>query len=261
MRLRDKIFSSWAYVRHQSCANNTLGYGIHSPYLFNIARTILTSTEPYYAFEPIKALRRNLLSEEKTVYVEDFGTGRSGKRRVSDIARTSLKPRRESQLLMRLGVMQGARELLELGTSLGITSAYLASIDSRAHLTTFEGAPELAKTARAGWQQLGIQNITCIEGDINLTLPKWQPEKPLDFVFIDANHTGESLLRYFELTQAHRNEHAIFAIDDIHASRDMEQAWERICKHKEVSATMDLYSMGLVFFDPNLEKKTYRIRF
>ena len=261
MHVREKIFSTWAYVRHQACAGNTLGYGIHSPYLFNIARTILPSTEPYYAFEPIEALRRNLLSEEKTVYVEDFGTGRSGKRRVSDIARTSLKPRREAQLLMRLGVMQGARELLELGTSLGITSAYLASIDSRAHLTTFEGAPELAKTARAGWQQLGIQNITCIEGDINLTLPKWQPEKPLDFVFIDANHTGDSLLRYFEQTQALRSQHAIFAIDDIHASRDMEQAWKRICKHKEVSATMDLYSMGLVFFDPNFEKKTYRIRF
>ena len=246
MHMREKIFSMWAYVRHQACAGNTLGYGIHSPYLFNIARTILTSTEPYYAFEPIEALRRNLLSEEKTVYVE---------------ARTSLEPRREAQLLMRLGVMQGARELLELGTSLGITSAYLASVDSRAHLTTFEGAPELAKTARAGWHQLGIQNITCIEGDINLTLPKWQPEKPLDFVFIDANQTRDSLLRYSEQTQALRSQHAIFAIDDIHASRDMEQAWKRICKHKEVSATMDLYSMGLVFFDPNFEKKTYRIRF
>ena len=261
MRLRDKIFSSWAYVRHQSCANNTLGYGIHSPYLFNIARTILPSSEPYYVFEPIEALRRQLLMDTRMVYVEDYGTGRSGSRQVREIARTSLKPRREAQLLMRLGVMQGARELLELGTSLGITSAYMASVDSRAHLTTFEGASELAKIARAGWRQLGIQNITCIEGDINRTLPKWTPDRPLDFVFIDANHTGDCLMRYFETTQALSSKHAIFAIDDIHASRDMEQAWLRICKHKNVSSTIDLYTMGLVFFDPNFEKRTYRIRF
>lgn len=260
MRMSDKIFSALAYVQHRACAANTLGYGIHSPYLFNIARTILTSHEPYYAFLPIEQLRREYLSSDQTVYVEDYGTGQSGTRRVCDIAAQSLMPREEAQLLMRLAVMMDAKEMVELGTCLGISSAYMASVGTKAHLTTFEGAPEVAALAKKGWETLGLRNIDCIVGNIDDTLPTFSPARPIDMAFIDANHTGEALLSYFDKIAHHLTSSSIVVLDDIHCSRSMEAAWREICRRPDVTATMDLYSMALVFFDKNFEKRTYRIR-
>lgn len=260
MRLKDRIFSAWAYVRHRVVARNTLGYGIHSPYLFNLARAIFPCTHPYYAFGKIERRRAALLRCEDEIFVEDFGTGHSGKRRVCDIARMTLKPSREAQLLMRLAVEQGAKEIVELGTCLGISSAYLASAGSDVRLTTFEGAPEVAEIARKGWLELGLKNVECVVGDIDKTLPEWRPEGKIDMAFLDANHTYEATVRYFKTLLPFAHKKSIFVLDDIHYSCGMQRAWEEICKMQEVSATMDLYAMGLVFFDPNYEKKTYCIR-
>lgn len=260
MNWLDSIFRAWAWLNHRVSSPHTMGFGIHSPYLFNIARAIVPCREPYYAFAPIERLRDMLLRSGETVWVEDFGTGKSGRRRVKDIARLTLKPSREAQLLMRLAVMQKAQEIVELGTCLGISSAYLASADSRARLTTFEGASEVAEVARKGWSQLGLHNVDCIVGNIDQTLPEWHPQKSVDFAFLDANHTREATLRYFDLLLPYAGKKSLFVLDDIHYSRGMQRAWEEICKRPEVTATMDLGAMGLVFFDPNLEKKTYRIR-
>lgn len=260
MRLRDTIFSAWAQVRHRVVAHNTLGYGIHSPYLFNIARALLPSKEPYYAFEKIEAYRHELLRSEQVVHVDDFGTGRSGNRRVRDIARLTLKPSRESQLLMRLAVMGGAKEMVELGTCLGVSSAYLASVGKDAHLTTFEGASEVASIAQKGWKKLGIMNIDCIIGNLDETLADFKPEHPLDLAFLDANHTYEATVRYFRQLLPYAGKKSIFVLDDIHYSRGMDRAWKEIVAMPEVSATMDLGVIGLVFFDKNFEKKTYYIR-
>jgi len=260
MRLSDRIFSAWAYVRHRVGANNTLGYGIHSPFLFNLARAIFPCTYPYYAFAPIERRRAALLRSEESIFVEDFGTGTSGKRRICDIARLTLKPSREAQLLMRLAVELKAEEMVELGTCLGISSAYLASVGGKSHLTTFEGAPEVARIARKGWEELGLFNVDCIIGDIDKTLPSWAPGKPLDLAFLDANHTYEATVRYFRALLPYVHKKSVFVFDDIHYSRGMQQAWDEICRMPEVSATIDLYAMGLVFFNPDFEKKTYRIR-
>ena len=260
MHLTNDFFRAWTYVRHRVTANNTMGYGIHSPHLFYLARFVIPSREAYYAFSPIERLRSALLRSTEMVYVEDYGTGASGERRVADIARSSLKPRDEAQLLMRLAVAHRAEEMLELGTSLGISSAYLASVGSRAHLTTFEGAPALIEIAKHQWEMLGLKNIDCIAGNIDTTLPQWRPSRPLDLVYIDANHRGEALLRYFEQTLQMAADSALYILDDIHSSPDMEEAWRSICRHPKVTASIDLYSMGLVFLDTNLEKRTYSIR-
>lgn len=260
MSFRDKIFSASAWLRHRVSAANTMGFGIHSPYLFNIARAILPCRDPYYAFDAIEQLRRSMLRSNETVWVEDFGTGKSGRRRVADIASRTLKPSREAQLLMRLAVMAHAREMVELGTCLGISSAYLASSDGRARLTTFEGAPEVAETARRGWQQLGLTNIRCVVGNIDKTLPDFRPEATLDLAFFDANHTHDATLRYFEQLLPYAGPKSLFIFDDIHHSSGMQKAWEEICRHPKVTASIDLYAIGIVFFDTNLEKKTYRIR-
>lgn len=261
------LYRVCAYLSHLLRSRHTLGYGIHSPYLFYIARAILPETCRYYSFDKIEQLKTRMLHMRQKVYVEDFGTGSSGERRVDRIAHGSLKPSRQAQLLMRLAVMQKAEHMVELGTCLGISTAYMASANSNAEVISFEGAPELAELARRNWRELGLNNIRCVVGNIDETLPVFIHERTcsdehyrLDMAFLDANHTAEATIRYFGWLKTLAGEKSIFVLDDIHASRDMHNAWKEICAMEGVTATMDLYDMGLVFFDSCLEKKMYRIR-
>lgn len=244
-------------------SRHTLGYGIHSPKLYDVAHFVLPDTTPYYVFSRIESRRDKLLRTDTEIEVVDYGTGRSGRRRVCDIARRSLKPRREAQLLMRLAVWGKARRIVELGTCLGVTTAYLASTASDVEVMTFEGSNELLKVARGLWEELGLRNIRVVEGNIDDTcrraICEWKEH--VDFVFFDANHTGDATLRYFRLMADKVHEQSIFVFDDIYASEDMTKAWRTICADERVTAGFDLYSMGIVFFDRHLEKKIYTIRF
>lgn len=266
--LRLYIFRLVDYMRHRLTSIHTMGHHIHSPFLFHIASFILPEKATYYSFKAIEDCRWRLMRDKRKVYVEDYGTGQSGERKVADIASSSLKPSREAQLLMRLAVLIDAKNMVELGTSLGISTAYLASANSQATVTTFEGASEVAKLAQETWTRLGITNIRSVVGPIDETLlgdhtlftNNAHTREKIDLAFLDANHTGEATLRYFEALLPLAAENSIYVLDDIHSTPDMLEAWHTICKHEGVTATFDLYSMGLVFFNSHFEKKTYRIR-
>lgn len=259
MKQTTYIWRAIDYVRHRLTSRNTMGYGVHSPSLFQLVRYVLPDRTPYYCFSAIEDLRRDLLRRRDEIYVEDYGTGHSGKRKVSDVARYSLKPSYEAQLLMRLAVATEATTIIELGTSLGLTTAYLASAGKQVHVTTYEGSPELAKLAGQNWQKLGLDNITCVVGNIDDTLYK-RSHAHVSMAFVDANHKGDAMWRYFEELKKGVGQSSLIVLDDIHADREMLDTWHRICQADGVTATIDLYSMGLVFFDSHLEKKTYKIR-
>lgn len=260
--MKNAAFRIRSYVAHYLTSRHTLGYGIHSPYLFYIARAIFPEDSPYYCFADVEALRKKLSLSSETIHVEDFGTGHSGPRAVSAVLNGSVKSRREAQLLFRLVNFCGARTIVELGTCLGLTTAYLALPYSDSMVYTFEGSGELAKMARHNWQSLGISNIRLFQGDISQTLSARLSEIPtVDFAFLDANHTSEATLRYFETLLPKVHEKTIFVLDDIRYNKDMFGAWKQITKHPAVTATMDLGDMGLVFFDSHYLRETYRIRF
>jgi len=249
-------------VAHYLTSRHTLGYGIHSPYLFYIARAIFPEDSPYYCFADVEALRSRLLRSTEVLQVEDYGTGHSGPRSVASVLSTSVKDRREAQLLFRLVNFCNAQTIVELGTCLGLTTAYLALPHSQSTVYTFEGSSELAKKALQNWQALHLKNIHLVQGDISHTLPNTLSKIPdVDFAFLDANHTEEATLRYFEMLLPKVHEKTIFVLDDIRYSRGMFAAWKQITRHPSVTATMDLGTMGLVFFDKHYIQETYRIRF
>lgn len=179
------IFETYNYLTHWLTARHTLGYNVHSPYLYDFTRNVIYEDNPYYCYKNIENLRRKLLNNNRIVFVQDFGTRQSGDRTVSYIARTSLAQPKEAQLLFRIANYAHAGNILELGTSLGITTAYLAAHDSRCRVTTLEGSPELAKIAEDNWRQLNLkQQITPVTGNIDETLTFILKEQPhFDLVY------------------------------------------------------------------------------
>ena len=280
----DWLFRIGSFARYLLRSGNTLGYGIHSPHLFTIARVIVPEQAQYYCFGEIEAVRQELVRRRDSVSVVDYGTGslirskgersegvktlvgsEGGKtieRVVGEVARKMLKSREEAQMLFRIVNFEKAQMIVELGTCLGVTTAYLAKPRREAEVWTFEGSEALLDIAKSNWKRLGINNIHAVPGNIDETLETtvagWK--KPVDFALIDANHCYDATVRYFDVLAKKATEKSVFAVDDIRRDKEMWRAWEAIGAREDVTARMDLGQMGLVFFDKHLPKETFTLR-
>ncbi|RZK15871.1 MAG: class I SAM-dependent methyltransferase [Hymenobacter sp.] len=257
----------FAYLRYWLRSGNA--HGLHSPFVYGLYTTVICHDGEFGAYQKIEARRRELLRSPQSIAVTDFGAGSQvagaggTQRRVSAIARHAAKPPRLAQLLFRLVNHFQPATILELGTSLGLTTAYLAAADSRHRVITFEGCPNTAAVARETFAELGLPNVRLVEGNLDQTLPATLAAltKPVDFAFFDGNHRYEPTLRYFEQCLANAHENSVFVLDDIHWSTEMERAWEAIKAHPAVTVTVDLFYVGLVFFRKTQLRQDFRLRY
>lgn len=262
--MANRFFQLLSYLRFWLRSGNE--HGLHSPFVYGLYTTVIRHSGAFTAFERVEQQRRELLKSPESLTVTDFGagaqTGAGRQRRVAEIARTAAKPARLAQLLFRLVNHFRPATVLELGTSLGLTTAYLAAASSRANVCTLEGCPQVAAAARRTFAALNLPNIQLIEGNIDLTLAPALAAlpAPLDFVFFDGNHRREPTLRYFGQCLAQAHEHSVFVFDDIHWSAEMEAAWAEIKAHSAVTLTVDLFWVGLVFFRQKQPKQHFSLR-
>ncbi|MBX3252796.1 MAG: class I SAM-dependent methyltransferase [Chitinophagaceae bacterium] len=258
---------AFKYLKYCLTAANGKGHGIHSPFVFDFVSRVLNDTRYFYSFSTIETQRELLLMNESTITVEDFGAGStmtsSNQRRVKDIAKWSLKPPKYARLLFRMVNYFQPASIIELGTSLGITTAYLAMANPAIRVYTFEGAPAVAEWSQKIFQQLGIANIQQVQGNFDVSFqPFLQQKSKADFVFIDGNHREEPVVRYFEWLLPYTHGGTILVFDDIHWSSGMEAAWKKIIAHPAVTCTIDLFFIGIVFFNPDFKvKQDFVIRF
>ena len=252
---------AFKYLMHVLSARNTGGFGVHSPLIFNFIQFVIKEKNPYYVFEAIENIRRNNLNNHRTIHVNDFGNGKSERRKISAIAKVALKKPKQAQLLFRIIRYFNCQNILELGTSLGISTLYLASASSHERCITLEGSSEIADVARQNFRRMGMENTLLIECNISKQLEHVLKEYGVqDFIFIDANHRYEALKQYFETCVAYTNKNSVVVVDDIYWSAGMERAWKEIKNHPQVTTTIDIFHMGIVFLNPVLEKKHYKLR-
>ena len=150
-----------------------------------------------------------------------------------------------------------------MGTSLGLTTAYFARAVAEGEVVTMEGCPETARIARDNFQKLGLDSVQIVVGNIDLTLPEVlkKPENEFELVFFDANHRYEPTLRYFATAKKYASPKSVFIMDDIYWSEEMKQAWEVIKADPDVTVTIDLFWIGLVFFRKEQRKENFILKF
>ena len=255
------------YLYYYVSATNSKGHGVHSPFVFGFIKNVLNDEKQYPCYEKIEARRKVLQEDHSIIDVDDFGAGsgymKSNERAISDIANLSLKPKKYAQLLYRIVHYYQPGNIVELGTSFGVTTAYMAFANENANVYTAEGDTSIAGIAQTGFRELKLKNIELVIGEFNNTLPAlFLRMKQLDFAFIDANHRKEPTLQYFSQLLAHSTSSATFIFDDIHWSSEMEAAWREIKQHPAVTLTIDLFFIGLAFVNPEFKgKQHFTIRF
>ena len=258
---------AFKFLKYQFTASNGKGHGVHSPFVFAFIKDVLNDQRNFYSYQPIENCRKLLLKNPTVLSLTDFGAGsrtkKSNDRSIKEIAASSLKPKKFGQLLFRIVNYYKPINSLELGTSFGITTAYLSAGNEQAQIVTMEGSEAVAAVAKKNWQLLGRKNIELQEGNFNeILLPFIAATAPLDFVFVDGNHKYEPTIQYFNTLLPKLHEQSILVFDDIHWSKEMEQAWLEIQGHPSVTLTIDLFFIGLVFFrKENIAKQNMVIRF
>ena len=249
------------FVKYFFKANNA--HSIHSPFVFEFFNKVFKDKSIVPCSRFIEAERLRLMSSHKTIERKDFGAGtkKNTPQKISSLAKTSLKSKKWSQFLYRIVKFYDYETIIELGTSFGITTAYLAKTNPHAELYTFEGCPETLKVAKETFHNLEIQNVNCVEGNIDLTLGETLKKiQKIDLAFFDANHREEPTLRYFETCLSLKSENSCFIFDDIYWSEDMKSAWKTIINHSEVTISIDLFFIGLVFFRKGIEKQHFVLK-
>jgi predicted O-methyltransferase YrrM len=241
-------------------------YSLHSPFIFDFYIHVVNGKNDEQQWMPLKQIRRQFLSDHRVLDIVDLGAGsidsKKSKRKISEIAGTSLTPEKFSLLYARLINHFHCKNIVELGTSLGVNTLYLAKANADCQVTTFEGAPSIAAVAHELFDKDGSKMITLIEGDISETLPTSLSNfRPIDFALIDANHRLEPTLQYFNLLCAQAHPQTVIVLDDIHYSPEMSEAWRIIQQDTRVFCTVDLYRCGIVFFDPALNKQNFVLQF
>jgi predicted O-methyltransferase YrrM len=247
------------YFQYYVTASNGKGHGIHSPFVFDFINNVLNDSGKYACYDLVENLRYELLHDRSMMEVMDFGagsaTGHSKKRSVASIAKHSAKSRKMGQLLFRISRFSQPNTVLELGTSLGLSTAYLASGNPNAKVITLEGATTIASKASRNLASLQLANIELVTGNFDHSLPAilsslQSPAHPrrIDLAFIDGNHRKEPSFRYFDLLVPSMADASLIIFDDIHWSLEMEETWTAIKEDSRVMLSIDLFFFGLVFF-------------
>jgi len=246
-----------AYLRYfLYCVNE---HSLHAPFVYDFYTKVIRKSKKASPSQAIEVLRASLLNDSTEIEVTDFGAGknRPPKRIIKKLARVSSTPFNRSLLLREIIKYTKAQSIIELGTSLGLNTLYLASVPG-VSVVTFEGSDQIAGYAEKHFRDLSAENICVVRGSLQKTLKDHLGNIPkIDFVYFDADHRYEPTLEYYTDCLKRSHDDSVFVFDDIHWSSEMERAWNKIKASPEVTLSIDLYFMGIIFFNSSLNKHDY----
>jgi len=234
--------------------------------MFRFATIILKESKFYEVqLHDLKELLNKLKSDKRKIKIADLGAGSFNKelnRSIASVARNTGTPLKYCCLLYAIIKEFKPAEIIELGTSLGISTAAMAHASPNIPISTIEGNPYLALIAEENFNKLGLINIWQINGPFDLHLPDLLLKIKLPFLaFIDGNHRYLATIKYFEMIATIADNNSIIVIDDIHWSEGMEKAWDEICNHPKVTVSIDLFRMGILFFNKGLPQQRFNLLF
>ncbi|WP_183563353.1 O-methyltransferase [Mucilaginibacter sp. SP1R1] len=252
------------YLLHRLRAKNR--HGLHSPFVYKLVDTVIYNYADQKVYHEVENIRQKLLVDNRVISITDLGAGshlnNNRQKRVGDIAANALKQPKLAQLLYRLAANFKPRNIIELGTCLGITTLYLQKAAPEAHVYTMEGCPQTAGVAQETFAQAGLNSVELITGNFDDNLPgAINSLDQLDFVFVDGNHQKDATLKYFEWCLPKVHEDTVLIFDDIYWSEGMKEAWAQIKEHPHVTVTVDLFWIGLVFFKSGRVKEHFLIKY
>ncbi len=220
-------------------SNNVLGGK-----LLALIESDLSSLDDSAIQKRLKSLKDN----QEKINLKDLGAGSKvgvdkQEKTIGDIAKTVSVQPKFGRLFTGIISEFNYKNVVELGTSFGIGTSYLAM--SKANVVTVEGCKEIAGVAVETFRLQNLDNVTSLIGEFSERLEEVvKISGTIDFVYIDGNHSYEATLAYFDFFKQYTANHTCFVFDDIYWSKGMQEAWVKI--KSQVDFSIDLFRAGIV---------------
>jgi predicted O-methyltransferase YrrM len=247
------------FIKHFFTAKRN-GHCVHSPFAYLLCEEVFYNSQGFYDFNELGLIRKRLLANNTMLEIQDFGAGsktfKGTNRRIKDIATKGISTQKQSELLYRLVNFLKCHNCIELGTSLGLNTLYLAKANTSAMVISIEGSKSLSDFAEQLAGKNGVTNSQFTHSLFDEALPEaLQKISELDLFYVDGNHTYEATLNYFKLALEKKQDSSTFIFDDIYWSQEMTKAWIEIKNHPAVTLSIDTFYFGIVFFKKEIKEK------
>ena len=264
-KIAGQVFVFWLYLRYLLKARHRKGHGIHSPYVFELVSKVLFDKTKYADYDLFRNIRKKLSDCDTRLKAGTLGAKSgyfiSDERRIRDLVRRSSVKPKYGKLLYRLVKYYKPSTIVELGTSIGLSTIYLAKGNIDAKVITVEGSKTLCEFADKTFLENKFMNILVKQGMFDDLLDKLSVDMVEQaLIFIDGNHQYNSTLHYFSFFAERMNE-GIIILDDIHWSQGMNRAWKEITRREASQACIDLFGMGIVILRTGITRQNYTIKF
>ena len=262
-KFKDKIFPAIAYMNYRTHSLNA--HGIHSPFVFDLYNNVISKKASIEGTDKIEEIRDGLLRKNSFIDVFDYGAAsnnRAQMRRIKDIAHNSVSNKKKCELLYNLVTHFKPSNIIELGTSFGLTAMYMSLAAPNIIVNTVEGDSQTIAIANSFFEKLKFNNIKSTNTTFDIAFPEILKENiKADFIYFDGNHLKEPTLRYFNTALPYAHNDSVFIFDDIHWSYEMNSAWKEIISHPQVTVSIDLFYLGIVFLKKELSKQNFVLKY
>jgi len=190
-----------------------------------------------------------LASQEPLGDVFELDTGKHDVTTVGAETRTASCPPRKALFLYRLVRSARPSLVVEFGSALGISGAYLASAlraNGTGRLVTVEGSPSRQTIAAESIESVAPGVTTSIRGFFDDHLDVLDGAA---LFFNDGNHHADAVLRYAEAAVTRMAKPGLLIVDDVQGySDEMTAAWKQLCADRRFSRSLLVDRIGLLSF-------------
>jgi len=217
------------------------GYGIHSPFVFDLITEVIEEQKPYYCYEPLHAVRLQLLQNPHKVNVHNRTLS------IKKAIKTYSFTEGEDRLLFRLANRFQPKKILIFGSNFGLTPLYLTAYSKDSVCIIIEPEPSISAIADEYLKKYATASVVLHNNCKEIPAH-------LDFIVWDNSFT----MSKFESFLSHISDNSVMVIAGINASSENRKVWKAVCVHPKVTVTIDFYRFGVVFFNPKYHQKTYQ---
>lgn len=239
-------------------------HGVHSPFVYDFGDNCIHLPLPTEIIKQFSTLKKGFLNSREVIEVVDLGAGSkklNTSRPVRKIAKVSGSNQKYGKLLYRLVAHYDLKNVLELGTSLGLGTFMLASGNENVKVTSIEGCPNTYQFAKKHFPESLQHKVDFLNGSFVETIKNFKNIAPFDLIFIDGDHQKSSLIEQIELLAPYIHDETIIVLDDIRWSENMYEAWLYFVNHPDFHLSIDLFKMGIIMKRKHQQKEAFVIKY
>lgn len=215
-------------------------HGIHSPFVYNLV------TKGFY---------KRLSSQNLSLFF-DYKKELKNEIKTSKYNEISKK---KGKFIVKLIQYLPIKNILEIGTSYGTSTAAISCASKNLNITTLEKCEKVGGIANHLFKKYHLKNITLLVEDYQASIRSIK-NKTFDLIYLSKKHDELVTLDFFKSCLPFVNNNSVIVFENIHRSKEMERVWEKVKSHSKVSITMDTFQWGLVFFRKEQHKEHFTIR-